>query len=990
MALTKQTVIIPLAAGLQTKDDPRAMKPPGMAQLQNAVFDETGGWQTRKPYDTITSPVATLRKFARYNDELLTFASTELYSYSSATAEHVSRGTYLAPKVTEASAFINPSEQTYADRAELNGVVVYVWTQASTSATVAMVAARDKATGAVLLSPTSLGANTNIARVVALTTRILLFAKTGANALGVKAIDVTSAATLASSSAAAFTSVDAANFGGAYYDVCADSSTTCFVAWTRSTTTSYGYAQVNQTPTVTASTKGRDSVAAIGVAKAPTAFVAVIRAETTIEVRGDILTSAFVDSSVDVVLDATATSARTIACAFRSVADSGEYRCYAFISSLDGSGAPVVRSNYINTAGTAGTAGDFALPDYENGSRAFDHGGKVYFWASFDGSASGTSVQLQNTYFLFRDDGTLVAKAAGAAAGQGSGYVGHLPGVQTIASNQYAFCGLERRVVPLEITSGVVGGTYSDRGPRDIILTLDSNEARRWAQLGKTLYIAGGQVMQYDGTALSELGWHLYPYKLAVTDGGAGNIADGSYTWLATYRADNAAGERDRSTTATLVTAAMAGGNSDAAVTVYPTRATSRTNVAVEVWRTAVSPVDGSPAYLVTSEDPTATGDNGYFSNNLTGTVISFNDNYADATLIAKQTFPENGPVLESIAPPACTIIAASEDRLFLAGISYDPNLIWYSKLRGEGEVAAFNDALTIKVPTAGGAITALALLNETLIVFCETAMFALPGEGFDNTGGGQNYGPSRQLSLDIGAVSQEAVAVTPEGILFKSAKGWFQLDRGFGVSYVGAPIADFDSDTITRVTVMEEQHQIRVASTSRILLFDMVAKQWSEWTSSALVAVDAIVYGGDYHWLASGAVWKEVEFDTTDDEPSYGLDAITAWISMAPWQRIYELTIFGEYRSAHDLRIRLYADGNDTTAFQDKTWTVSPTTVGGPLEVTHRPSIQKLKSLKVRITPQAVGTSNPPAGAALKLTHLELVVGVKGGVRRLPAAQRQ
>ena len=49
MALDWQEVHIPLAAGLDTKQDPRALEAPALAVCRNVQFDETGGLQLRKP-----------------------------------------------------------------------------------------------------------------------------------------------------------------------------------------------------------------------------------------------------------------------------------------------------------------------------------------------------------------------------------------------------------------------------------------------------------------------------------------------------------------------------------------------------------------------------------------------------------------------------------------------------------------------------------------------------------------------------------------------------------------------------------------------------------------------------------------------------------------------------------------------------------------------------------------------------------------------------
>jgi hypothetical protein len=85
----------------------------------------------------------------------------------------------------------------------------------------------------------------------------------------------------------------------------------------------------------------------------------------------------------------------------------------------------------------------------------------------------------------------------------------------------------------------------------------------------------------------------------------------------------------------------------------------------------------------------------------------------------------------------------------------------------------------------------------------------------------------------------------------------------------------------------------------------------------------------------------------------------------------------------------------NETSAgpvwVDDKAWTVSPTTVNGPLQVEHGPSRPKCEAIKIRITAQAIGVTTHPITQALNLTGLSLEVALrKSAFAGLPAAQKQ
>lgn len=1017
-----QTMFIPIASGVNTESDPRALQVPELAVCRDAEF-VPGGLQTRKPYAAMSSEIlgstslVNVRRVATYGTERLVFTKDKLYSWSVNDAAWVERATHLAAKVDERSAFVDTTDQCSCDRAELSGVTIYAWTKVlSTGVELGdiYVAAQDTETGATLLAPTRIGFGSR-PRLIVLSTQVVLFYADSVPDLKGLALDPSG---LATSVAATPTSIfTAANGFNSFYDAVGVGAT-AYIAARRNPTTSYSVMTVTEALVTTRVDKARVCDGPIALAVDPSVTrIALVRANNT-DIQGDVLNaSSLADvATASAIGTVTATPVNQIAACFRSVQDSGVYRCYAFWTSQEGTlNSFITKYNYMDTAAAVGTQGNFRRR-LGVVSRAFDRDGHVYLWLTF-GSVSvagGKTAQIQNTYFLYRDDITLVAKAAPGRAGGFSPIRCHISGVQSLGGDSYGWCGVDRRVIPIGTGSGKTKG-YADRGPRDVIVTFDSDEARRCAQLGGTLYVTGGEILQYDGVRLVECGFHVYPHYFAVADAadaGTG-IDDGDYTYRLTWAWQNAKGGLDRSTTATTVTTAMAlSPDGDFQVTqVVPLAVTHKDGVSAKLWRTAVDPTDSAPSFLVTDPDPAnvAAGANNHLVNDPTAEYLAspFEDELPDATLTTKEPFHEDGGVLENLAPPAATIIVASSDRLFLAGIADDPNQVRYSKLRGDGEVAAFHDALVVQVPPAGGDITALAFLNETLIVFKERAIYALPGDGFDNLGQGQNFGPPRLLSTDVGAVSAEAVCTTPEGLVFHSRKGWHLLGRGWSVDYIGARVKEWDDETFVACTLLESKHEIRcLAESSVCLVYNYRHNQWSEWTIDD--GLDATIWDGTYSYLAAidAEGIETVKTERSDyTGTDYGLDVEFPWIKVGDPQgqaRIRWLKVLGEYRSAHRLQIRVARNYEESDAsgpdwFDDLPWTPSPTTVGGPLDVRHGPSIQVCQAVKVRLTaigdpdPDLPGVDLPPDGEALRLTGLSLEVGVKRGMyRRSPAAQKQ
>jgi hypothetical protein len=1012
--LVPQTISIPFAAGLQQKNDPRAMQPPGLLTAKDVQFDELGGLQTRYPYAGLGadiyggSSLGDCRRIVSNGDELLLFTKNALYSWNQQDTSWVSRGTHLAVKTEEETIFSTVGDQVACDRAELGGYTLYVWNEG----TAGYLAARDTATGAVTLAPYSLGGFQRM-RLTPLATKILLSFWDGVNGIYCYALDPASPTTaLGGASTTVLTG------GNQYYDVCkVPGADQAVFGIRRNPTTSYELVTVTGALVVARSTKARTCDGPIAVSCPPTGtHVQVVRSSGG-AIQGDyVAISAFADvysAQAIGVWGSTAGPTNQIAAAHRSTTDGGQYRCYVFWSDGETSSGTTISSwgtqtNWVDTGNTLGTA---SMLGYRLGvaSRAFDHEGRVFVWLTFAGESSFVGAasplfrgQLQNAYFMYRDDATYHAKAAHLRAGGFSANTGHLPSVQNTSGSTFKWCGVERQIIDL----GIKQTGYGARAPRDVAFTFDSNEARRCARLGRTLYVTGGEILQFDGVQLTEVGFPVFPWYFTIAETAGGSIAAGTYAVKGTWRWDNASGEVDRSTTATVATIAMAAAPGGIELQDWPVLVpTHKTGVAGEVWRTAANPTEDAPFYLVTSKDPAVTANPNRYLASVPATddvLATFQDELVDADATERESNNENGGALENLAPPAATIIAASADRLFLAGVAGEQNRVWYSKLRGEGEVASFHDALAVNVPREGGAITALAFLNETLIVFKETAIYALPGDGFDNLGGGSNYGPARLLSADCGAVSAEAVALTPSGLIFKSNKGWYLLNRGWAVDYIGAPVSDYDSDTVASVHVVEGRHQVRCLTTSRLLVWDYLVNQWAEWTIAS--GVHGAVWNGTYHYLTSSAPYAEQASYT---DLTYGMVVETAWIPLGGpgWGRVWKLKPLGEHRSACVLKIEVFRNYQQT-AFQTKYWPAVPDdtsdlfSVGDPLEVKFGPSIQEMEAIKIRISvidrtwdegddPEVdAPTYTAPTGEALKLTRLDLELGLERGVRPLIAAR--
>lgn len=1008
-SLPSTTLTIPFAAGLNTKGDKRAKQPPMLDIATNVEFDDIGGLRTRYPFTagSFTLNIAgggTLSNVRRVFDnagELLCFTDTALYSWSPRAAKWVLKGTHLAAKTDEQTVFATNGDQVTPDRAELANVIVNAWAESGK----VYVAASDKTTGAVIQASIAVtsGASSR-PRTLALSTRILLFWSDDASGdLRALSIDTNNvASSIASGIATPTTVVSAATGFNLYYDVARIGTTDfCELVARLNPTTSYHIVNVGPGLGMSSVTKARTCDGPIAVSVAPDGQIQVVRANGT-NIQGDLLSAAHTDVYTGQAIGTSITNGLgltdtyQIAAAHRTVQNGGQYRCYVWWG-VDEEGTSAgagqaTKYNWVDTGNTLGTQALFQ-PWMSVASRAFDYGGSVYYWGIFNASAlPATGGRLQGTYILFRDDGRVVAKAASGNA-TWVAVKSCLSGVQlTDGTTTFKWASTFSRRVSATYDPG-----FRARAPRDIAITFDSDEARRCARLGSTLYIAGGEVLQYDGRALAELGFYVGAYRFDFFNTAVGALPAGTYAYKATLRSMNGVGEVDRSTSFGFGNVGV-GANSKPQFHFNAIWPTHKTNTTMEMWRTTVNPSSDSPYYLVSGADPAdTTNPNRYIANDLTAYLTAdLDDNMLDAVASANEANPENGSVLESIAPPPASIVVASDTRLFLAGVAGDPDRVWYSKQRNDGEVASFNDALTVQIPPAGGRITALAILQETLVVFRERAIYLLPGDGFDNAGGGSNYGPARVAASDYGAVNQESVALVPDGLLFKSSKGWCMLTRSWSVDEkVGLPIAAYNSETPLAVDVMPAQHQVRVLTASRMLVWDYLVNQWGEWTISG--GLDSTIWSNTHVYLASGAIKQQQSTYTGVD---YGYDVESVWIKINELQGrgiVRAIEILGEARAASSMRVRLArnyeSDGAGGWSYNyDKTWGVTPMVVGGPLQLKVAPTIKRpIQAIKVRLTALGPDKVSAPTTETAKLTGLSIAAAIEDGLYSgLPAAQKQ
>jgi hypothetical protein len=311
-----------------------------------------------------------------------------------------------------------------------------------------------------------------------------------------------------------------------------------------------------------------------------------------------------------------------------------------------------------------------------------------------------------------------------------------------------------------------------------------------------------------------------------------------------------------------------------------------------------------------------------------------------------------------------------------------DPNLIWVSKLRVTGEALAFNDALTITVDSGDGPITGLATMADNLIVFRERQIYIVGGDGPDNVGLGGEFTPSRIISEDVGCTEQRSIVRIPTGILFKSAKGIYLLGGDLGLTYIGAPVEDYNNEAITSAVALTGNHEVRFTTASRTLIYDYLANAWATWS---IPANHGCLWRGQWTVVDNTGIMIPTAA-YTDRGSAYTMAVETGWIHVAQlqsYQRVYRILFLGSYRGDHVPRVRLAFD-YDQAWVDDVEW--AAVTSVPPYQYEVRPSRQRVQAIKLRVEDTAGSGS---LGDGFSLSEMALQLGIKPGLRPLAVTRR-
>ena len=202
MALEKAFVPVDLSGGIDTKTDQKMVLQSNLTELENGVFTSGSTITKRKGYSKLGrsiaggSSISSGDALTRFQDELLLFSNSNLYSYSSGRDEWIDKGGSLSVTIGSTDLIRNSYEQSQPDVAFGNNLFLMAWedTQGGVRASVV-----DAVSGAMLQNNTLISSTGKLPRCVELDGRLgVVYVEDSDDDIDIKLLDNTDPTTFAS------------------------------------------------------------------------------------------------------------------------------------------------------------------------------------------------------------------------------------------------------------------------------------------------------------------------------------------------------------------------------------------------------------------------------------------------------------------------------------------------------------------------------------------------------------------------------------------------------------------------------------------------------------------------------------------------------------------------------------------------------------------------------------------------------------------------
>jgi hypothetical protein len=451
------------------------------------------------------------------------------------------------------------------------------------------------------------------------------------------------------------------------------------------------------------------------------------------------------------------------------------------------------------------------------------------------------------------------------------------------------------------------------------VIDLDFIHPLSVAVQGKSAFIAGAQVWEYDGRRLTEANFVLAPeVELVDTTFPLVNLADPEF-WRFELWDLSEGGDQVRSASIPykLKTDFSASTIDDGSLWAPPT------------WRKGAGFVgfqsSGGSMYLSTTRDPTQRPAGNLGTNPLYGYGQSFDLQRNQAAVLTAQEIHPSSTIgyLQPNSPPACELIATGNNRLWMAGGQVPIGSVTTSLLYQPGFAAGWNDYNTQTIEGLADPVTDFAFLQDAAFIVKTNNVYIVNSDGPDNFGQGLQWPPPRQLSVG-GSPYRNTACATPEGVFFLANSGVKLINYAGGITNVGDADPELFKDKIVAAVNFSSKDQVRwYKLTGDAVVFDYREGRFSTWTglqaATAFVANERayVVRTGGYLWreaYGTEEIWQ-------DDGASIEMIIRTAWNPMGTGEigygRCRRIAWTGEFRGDHNVRMRVFY--NESAVHEDE-----------------------------------------------------------------------
>lgn len=640
-------------------------------------------------------------------------------------------------------------------------------------------------------------------------------------------------------------------------------------------------------------------------------------------------------------------------------------------------------------------------------SRAFRVGDRTFVWA-------GHEATIQSTWFLLDEALLPVGHMDFGVANvtTSTDTTGFLTSANRHSSDtEFEFALTYRLRIPPDAVTQATSQIYSE--PSIKWVTLDFLPRLRSVQAGRALYIAGAQVWSYDGSEVTEAGFHIGPeLETPVVSAGGTLTADGTYSYRVDLCYRNALNEEIRSLSILTTGVGTTTGNQTITLTI-PTCITRRENSYFLIYRNAMS--SGVPLtnwWLLNSRDPASAS---FTPNDQTLATVDYVDNGAvtDTVIQTRELHPATDTYLQPISAPACEIIAGGRDRVWVGGGELLPGQVAPSRLFDPGETPSWNPYLNIQVDRSAEPLTGVGFIGEVGVFMRRDATYLIDSDGPDNVASGF-WNPPRLALADMGSVDQESLARITHGLIFRSPAGFRLLGPGGALQPIGVPVDAFAQDfEVIGAVVVERDQEVRFYGAERTLVYNYLMDTWSRWSCGGVGVAKTTQAQGGLALIAreDGYLWIETPGVYTDGGSAYVHRLRFPWLhagNLGDFQRVRRVGGLGRYADtedmAHSVRLEFYYDERefweeriqwtlpDSSTNEDTfgaftwgagVWGDTSATASNLDDLTwewvRRPARQKCSVFSVSI--EDVNTTGP----GFELSALTLELGVKPGLNRTP-----